>query len=291
MTMLRIAIALGLVALLHPAPAAADTFATCTNTISSVPAVLTKPGIYCFDRDLSMAPSSGVAVDIASHHVAIDCNGYRLGNLSAGTGTATIGFQSTDKLNITIRNCHVRGFAAAINLTGNVHTSMTSGGHLVEDNYIEGSTTTGILVKGRNSTVRRNRVLDIGWNDAELSVTGIAGLGTVDILDNIVAGVEPGGKSTGMAWGIYGEALDGVVVARNEIRDVYPLGGFGWGIFMVGNNVSMSSVRDNAIHRTTTNVLWARCTPGYTSVEKGNAALGWTSGSSDCYQFEPMETW
>jgi hypothetical protein len=291
MNLFRIATALALAPLLHAAPAAADTWSTCTGMITSVPAVIASPGIYCFDRDLSLATTSGVAIAVNAHHVTIDCNGYRLGNLAAGTATAAVGIQSTDRVNVVVKNCHIRGFAAAINLTGNVNTSLTSAGHVVEDNYIEAATTTGILLKGRNSVVRRNRVNDIGWNDAQLSVTGIAGLGTVDILDNIVAGVEPGGKSPGMAWGIYAEAVDGIVIARNEVRDVYPLGGFGWGLFVVGNSTSLSSLRDNAIHRTATSTLWARCTPGYTSVEKGNAALGWTTGSSDCYQFEPMETW
>lgn len=291
MTTFRIAIAASLAALLQASPVAAETIGTCNAMITSVPTVITSSGVYCLDRSFALSSTSGVAVQIDAHHVTLDCNGYRIGNLSAGTGTAAIGVQSTDRINVTVRNCHIRGFAAGINLTGNVTTSLTSAGHRVEDNHVEASTTTGILVKGRNSIVRRNRVSDIGWNDAQLSVTGIAGLGTVDILENIVGGVEPGGKSTGMAWGIYAEAVDGISIARNEIRGVYPLGGFGWGIFVVGNDTSLSSLRDNAIHRSATSTLWARCTPGYTSVEKGDAALGWTTGSSNCYQFEPLETW
>ena len=276
---------------LHAPSAAAETWATCTGYIASVPAVVSSQGTWCLSKDLGTAASTGAAITVASNNVTIDCNGYKLGNLAAGTGTLATGILSDARRNVTLRNCHIRGFATGIHLTGAVSPQVTSSGHVVEDLVVEGSTMQGIVVKGRDSVIRRTRVLDIGANPQLKPVAGIGAIGTVDVVDNLVDGVVSAPGSIGPTWGIYAEGVDGIVIARNRVRDFLPASGFGYGIFYVGTEGTMASIRGNAIFRTDTNTLWIRCTPGYLAMARDNAAMGWTSGSSNCYEFEEIETW
>ncbi len=279
---------LALLSALVATPARAETWATCTGTISSVPAVIDTPGVWCMDRNLTTAMASGIAINIRKNFVTIDCNGFLLGNLAAGLTTAAIGIQASERRNITLRNCHTRGFAAGINITGNITAPINSFGHLVEDNLIEASTVQGLVVKGLDSTIRRNRLVDIGLNPT-LSVAGIAAIGTVDVVDNLVDGVEVPSTSANSVWGIYSQPTDGTLIARNEVRGVVPGVSFGYGIFVVGASGARSSIRENVIVRAATSTLWIRCSPGYTAAVKENVSMGWTSGSSNCYSFDEIE--
>ena len=279
-----------LVPALHAPAAVAETWATCTGYIASVPAVISSQGTWCLSKDLGTAANTGAAITIASNNVTIDCNGYKLGNLAAGAETLATGIYADARRNVTLRGCHVRGFATGIHLTGAVSPQVTSAGHVVEDLLVEGSTMQGIVVKGRDSVIRRTRVLDVGSNPQLLPVAGIAGIGTVDILDNLVEGVVSAPGSIGPTWGIYAEGVDGIVIARNRIRDFLPANGFGYGIFYVGSEGTVASIRGNTIHRAATNTLCIRCTPGYLAYARDNAAMGWGSGSSNCYEVDELES-
>ena len=57
----------------------------CTN-ITTLPATISTPGIYCLKQDESTAIESGAAIAITANNVTLDCNGYRLGGLQAGEG-------------------------------------------------------------------------------------------------------------------------------------------------------------------------------------------------------------
>ena len=285
---IRRAAATSLLLSLLSMPAAAETWATCTGTVASLPAVITTQGVWCVDRDLATAMSSGVAITIAANNVTLDCNGYKLGNLAAGVTTAAVGIQSSGRVNATIRGCHVRGFANGIHLTGSIGASPTSAGHLVEDNHVEASTTNGMLVKGLNSTIRRNRLHDLGLSPTQ-GVAGIAAIGSVDVVDNVVDGVQAAAGTANAVWGIYAQPLHGTLIGHNEIRGVLPALGFGWGIFIAGTDGRLSAVRDNMIVRAAPSTMWASCSPGSTAAVRDNLAMGWTTGSTSCYWFENIE--
>ena len=55
----------------------------CT-AITSLPAVITVQGIYCFTGNLSTAITTGNAIEIQTNNVVLDLNGFKLGGLAAG---------------------------------------------------------------------------------------------------------------------------------------------------------------------------------------------------------------
>jgi len=222
-----------------PGPArAAQSDDSCTGFIDSIPASITKQGTWCLRQDLSGNLIHGEAIEILTNNVTIDCNHFKLGNLAAGAGTAAAGIDATDRVNITVRNCTVRGFHKGIALEG------AGGGHLVEDNILDGNTSIGMSVLNDGSIVRRNRVLDTGGSSVFASVVGILTTGSVDILDNTVSGVVAPAGSNGSARGIRTwEAYD-AAVSGNRVRGVQA---DGTGIsFAVSNQESARVVlRDN----------------------------------------------
>ena len=70
---------------------AAESYDNCSGFVTSLPAVITTQGTWCLTADLATAMTSGVAITIATNNVTIDCNNFKLGGLSAGVDTTTIG--------------------------------------------------------------------------------------------------------------------------------------------------------------------------------------------------------
>ena len=135
--------ALAAAMLAFPPAAAADTYETCTGTITALPAVITTQGTWCLAGDLGTGLGSGDAVTIGTNNVTLDCNGYKLGGLAAGTGTLAIGIHAEDHLNATVRNCSIRGFHQGI-----VFEGTGSGGHAIEDNRFDGNRVRRIVGNG-----------------------------------------------------------------------------------------------------------------------------------------------
>jgi len=139
----------------------------CT-AITTIPAVISVQGVYCFTANLATNISTGIAIDIQTNNVVLDLNGFKLGGLSAGFGTAAHGIHALDRQNITIKNGTVRGFLKGIFLE-NVSLSQ---GHVVEgvrNNQVvaTGGTTTipnagatGILMLGTGPRVLNNDVIN-----------------------------------------------------------------------------------------------------------------------------------
>src|SRR4249919_326642 len=113
-------------------PAHAETFHTCGTIIAIIPTVITTQGVYCLSHDVNTAITAGKAIDVQTNNVTIDCNGYKIGGLAGGTGSNAYGIFADTRLNITVRNCGIRGFYFGINLTGS-----GGAGHLVEDNRLD----------------------------------------------------------------------------------------------------------------------------------------------------------
>jgi hypothetical protein len=189
---------------------AAESYANCTGYIDSLPASITTQGTWCLRKDLTTAAASGVAINVLTNNVTIDCNDFKIGNLQAGTTTRTVGVKSEGRSNITVRNCTVRGFQAGIMLAGG------AGGHWIVDNRVDLSTWAGIIVVGEGAQVRGNQVLTTGGTTDFSFAVGIKASGGVDLLDNTVSDVLPKG-SNASAYGIRLDANTGTV-RGNRIR-------------------------------------------------------------------------
>ena len=178
--------ALAAAALLPAGGARAET--TLCTPVTSLPAVISAGGVYCLTQDLATAIETGAAITINANNVTLDCNERKLGGLAAGDDTSAIGIIASSRTNVTIRNCNVRGFLYGIALFG---SPTTSGGHLVEDNRLDGNTFTGILASGDGSVVRRNRIFDTGGALTSGSWTmGINASGSIEVSDNIIQGMH-----------------------------------------------------------------------------------------------------
>src|SRR5688572_22532073 len=91
-----------LLALSAPA-SAASSYDACTGFIASVPTTISTQGIWCFNKDLNTPVATGSAITVTANNVTIDCNGFKLGGLQAGLGTATVGIFANGRSNLTVR--------------------------------------------------------------------------------------------------------------------------------------------------------------------------------------------
>jgi hypothetical protein len=232
----------GLAVLLLAAPAhAAQSYDNCTGFITSLPAVIGTQGVWCMNSDLSTAATSGAGIFVSANNVTIDCNGFKLGNLGGGTATQAYGVRADGRVNVTVRGCNIRGFRIGVRF---VNTTDVGGGHLIENNRIEGATVAGILVYGDYSTVRGNLLVDIGGSteNAAVAATGISTVGAADVVGNTVSGVTSSGATT--ARGIAATDASRVSIRENVIRDVVAAGGTPYGIWILEAG---GSVRDNTV--------------------------------------------
>jgi hypothetical protein len=196
---------------------AAESYDACAGTITSLPAVIATQGVWCMKQDLSTAQTSGIAISVQVNNVTIDCNGFKLGGLSAGVTTQTVGIQATNgAANMTVRNCNVRGFLRGI------YGDYTGGsGHIIEDNRVDGSTLVGIMAMGDGSIVRRNIVTDVGGSVGYgNTITGISVYDDADVIDNTVRGVSGDPAQAGFAFGITHNNGTSGVVAGNRVGGI-----------------------------------------------------------------------
>lgn len=219
---------------------AADSFDSCAGFIDALPATISSQGVWCLRKDLTTAITSGNAIEVKTNNVTIDCNGFKIGGLAAGTGSTTRGVYALDRLGTTVRNCALRGFYYGIELTGD-----NGGGHLVEDNRLDQSLARGIYVLGDNNLVRRNRVFDTGGSTGALASWGMGG--SADFIGNSVSGVFNVNPTTQYVYGI---GLDGhgIVARDNIIRGLVRTAGNGGtaGIYS-GAKATGTLIRDNHI--------------------------------------------
>jgi hypothetical protein len=221
------------------APAHAETFHTCGSIITSLPTQISTQGVYCLSHDISTAITSGNAILINTNNVTIDCNGYKIGGLGAGTSSTTNGISAdATRQNITVRNCGIRGFYYGIDLAGGA-------GHLIEDNRLDNNLYIGIYVIGNNNRVQRNRVYDTGGYPGNSNSYGI--IANADVIDNTVAGVfstTADSNSNGIQVNEPGAEIRGnqvrelLVTGLGSITGIYASAG---GITFRGNSVSESA--------------------------------------------------
>ena len=228
---------------------AAQSLDTCVGFIDSVPATITTQGVWCLRHDLSTSITNGNAITIAANNVTIDCNGFKLGGLSAGYGTGTYGIVSNNNSNATVRNCIVRGFFTGIRLYFN--DLATFAGFVVEDNRLDSNTSSGVVVRGTGSVIRRNQINDTGLSTAFPGYAkGIEAQGAVDVLDNTVSGVVPyPDAGTGSVTGISAYIASNSQVSGNRVRGLVHVGtaGYTYGISTSNDANGRLTLRDNDV--------------------------------------------
>lgn len=215
---------------------ASETYHTCTGFIDSLPATISTQGTWCLRNDLATAISNGAAIEIKANNVTIECNNFKIGGLAAGNNSIASGVYTWDRQNVTIRNCHIRGFAYGVDLYGGT-------GHLVQDNLLSNSIAVGIAVYGGNSIVRRNRIFDTGGNG---NATGI--YGPADIIDNTISGLFTsswGGNLAGVSSNGSGNVIHGNKVSGFDTTGLADgVSAFAQGFHLWGSNQRVS---DNQI--------------------------------------------
>ena len=209
-----LALALALFAI-SPSSAHAETYNTCTGFITSVPTVISTQGTWCMKQDLATAITSGAAITINTNNVTLDCNNFKLGGLAAGIGTSADGIDATSHVNLTVRNCNIRGFFFGLKFSGS-----GSAGHAIEDNRFDSNTYVGMDVEGDGSVVRRNRVFDTGQTSVHANAYGIATKDSVDVLDNTVSDVVGTTGGDGYVVGIQSNGNLSGRILRNGVRGV-----------------------------------------------------------------------
>jgi len=252
---------------------AAESYDNCAGFITSLPATIATPGIWCLDRDLTTNIASGNAITVNANNVTIECNRFRIGGLQAGPATTASGIRASNRLNMTIRNCNIRGFLAAVNTNG-------GGGHFIEGSRFDGNTAYGLVVSSAGSTIRNNQIIDTGGST---SVTGFAvaieATAGVDVIDNTVSGVEALDANSS-AQGIAAAANSDGSVIGNRIRGVVPKGS-GMGDAIVANAGSAGmAISDNKIRGPGVGV-GIRCSNNRVTA-RDNIISGYPVGISNC---------
>jgi hypothetical protein len=258
-----------------PVPArAAESYDGCTGLITTLPKTIGTPGTWCLTADLSSAASSGSPILVSASNVTIDCNGHKLDGSAAGLGTTAIGISASTRYNVTVRNCTLLGFQQAVRLSG------AGGGHLVEDNRVDGNTFIGINVQGAGSSVRNNQVTNTGNSSTLAPAYGIYAVTGVDVIDNTVSGVtaRPGGA--GVAAGLYVQSGAGASVLGNRVRDVVGDGAQrSFGVYV--NATDRLIVRQNDLVGAGAGSTGIRCAATANRV-RGNTISGFTTGLQAC---------
>lgn len=269
----------GLWATTSATTAHAETYNTCAGFITSVPTTISTQGTWCLKQDLSTAIASGSAIEITTNNVTIDCNNFKLGGLAAGDGSKALGIHSLNKLNITIRNCTIRGFYGGAWLEGGA----TSGGHLVENNRFDQNLQTGLEVQGDGSTVRGNFIYDTGGAIGQTMAHGLITLHDVDVIDNTIADVNSLVDPYGMAI----ISNFGGVVTGNRIRGLWTVNGYYNRIGIFANNNTNAVIQDNVIINTGSNQtnatgVYCQLGSGTGSRIRNNRVLNFAVVHKDC---------
>ena len=239
-----------------PHAAAAESYDGCAGFIDALPTTVSTQGTWCLRKDLATSITGGAAIMVTANNVTIDCNGFKLGGIGAGPASQASGVYAQDRLNITVRNCAIRGFHAGVRLIGN------GGGHLVEDNRIDQSVATGIHVLGDSNLIQRNRIMDTGgatsgvgiWAEADIrdnTIDGVIGVTPVgiypggwgtEVRGNRVRGVEPGegGNANGIiTFGGQQSIIDNRVIGRSD--------GITVGVAIISAGETNAFCRDNLV--------------------------------------------
>ncbi|MDG6347722.1 right-handed parallel beta-helix repeat-containing protein [Luteimonas sp. 8-5] len=214
-------------ALALAAPAqAAEPAPDCTGYIERAPAKIDQPGTWCLANDISYMGNLGSAILVEADDATVDCTQHKI--IGNGGGHVTShGVHLSARRGVTVKNCYITGFQYGVIAIGD-----GGRGNVIEDNRVVGNHFVGIYAAGDHSIVQRNEVSDTGGATFSPLALGIMTKGSVDIIDNTVAGVVGGGEGNGSAFGIDTSLNDGGVISGNRVREIVPGGsGSAYGIY------------------------------------------------------------
>jgi hypothetical protein len=199
-----------------PRPAVAETV-NCT-AITSLPATIATQGVYCLKQNLVVNLATGAAITVTVNNVTLDCNEFKIGNLQAGVSTQAVGVAATNRLNIKIRGCGIRGFRRGV--------SLMDGLYVVENSRFDNNWEAAIAVSGDGSTVRGNEIVDTGGSTVVGAETayGIWIEDDADVIDNLVSQVAATLGGGGDAYGIFATGNDAGTILDNRVRNLAPDG-------------------------------------------------------------------
>lgn len=289
--------AMCLLAALCPMPRsaqAAPSYDNCAGFVDSLPAVLSKQGVWCLRHDLSTNITNGEAIIIGTNNVTLDCNDFKIGGLAAGPTSIAVGIYARGRQNAVVRHCGIRGFLIGINLVQSYDIAAHAwigGGHLVEDNRLDSNYKIGINVYAvdistvypglrANNLVRRNRVFDTGGIGA--AAWGIRAVG--DIIDNVVDGVSGtpyvnGIDAYGVGTRISGNRIGGLTIGGTDVAYALSADTDGYET-IVGNHVAGGSATLNGVGIGGT--FTSDNTPKTLSFCKGNTVIGYSLPFDNC---------
>jgi hypothetical protein len=259
---------------------AAESYAGCTNFVAALPATIDTPGTWCLTGNLSTSITLGYAIEVRSDDVTVDCNGHQLNGLGSGLGTHSQGVRASNRRNITVRNCHIRGFEVGIVFGNDGSLAPPSTQQLVEDNRVENAEGIGISVWGPGSVVRRNLVRGVLSSQNGQGAFGIlvGGDGT-DVVDNTVSGVQ---SNAAAAIGIESQDNEGGSVRGNRVRGVRRSSANGaiYGIRSV--YTTRTSIRDNVIVGEAQSGSIGLVCDAQTDIAKDNVVMGFATNKVGC---------
>lgn len=207
-------------------PVAAETILC--ESITSVPAILSRPGIYCLKGNVTAGHAAAPAIFITAENVVLDLNEW---SLSAGPNSRATGVASSQgSRNVTVRNGTIAGFRVAVAMLGDNHVvegvrvdHATEGGiealgdsNIIRDNHVVGIHRTeglawGIYVMGRRNVIVNNDVADITApddNGVGIDLSNFSGTGTDFLaLNNRISCVREGIRFEHGATGKYRDNL------------------------------------------------------------------------------------
>ena len=189
----------------------ADETTFCNQFITTLPYTIATQGHYCFDRNLATAITTGAAIAIHADFVVLDLNNFKLGGGSAGLTTFAVGISANNQRNITIRNGNIRGFYTGILISG-------TGGHLIENNVLDGNTFTGLEVRSDSAVIRNNIIANTGGTSFANDADGIMSYsyGLVSIRDNVVSNTFGNGTGNTYTYGIWTRSA--AIADHNVVR-------------------------------------------------------------------------
>ncbi len=223
---------------------------TCTP-VTTLPATLSSPGVYCLTSNLSYSGAAD-AIVISAHDVVLDFQQFRLRSTSGNNGVLV---SSGD--DVVVRNGKIDGFVNAIRLSGGRAA-------LVEKMRVSQTGNISIVSTANSPIIRENRVDRAG-------ATAISTFGNqVKILDNDV--------TFHVNNTYYGIGTDGnqTLVQGNRLSQVS-----GYGITVLGAG---NIVRDNVVNGVSNTVtligVLTPVTGGSSAIVEGNVLRNGAVGIS-----------
>ncbi len=150
--------------------------------ISSLPAIITKPGRYVLNKDLVLKKVADAAITITVDDVRLDLGGHVITN-GLPAGTDVTGILAQGHGGILVLNGTVRKYKTGIRLNG---FQSPASGVSVENVRVDASESLGIQVLGLIGSVKHCVVSNTGNTQASSAVGMSFDLGFATVIDNDV---------------------------------------------------------------------------------------------------------